>query len=83
MGFFEVFWQDEAIGDGGDLEEALSAYLAVQPEEGSWADACAAAAVQPCIRRYASFEAYLDNADEREMIPVTAAMIEAALLPRV
>ena len=36
MGFFEVFWQGEAIGDGGDLEEALTAYLAVQPEEGSW-----------------------------------------------
>jgi hypothetical protein len=81
MGFFEVFWQGEAIGDGGDLEEALTAYLAVQPEEGSWTDTCAAAAVQPCIRRYASFEAYLDNADELETIPVTAAMIEAALFP--
>ena len=81
MGFFEVFWQGEAIGDGGDLEEALTAYLAVQPEEGSWTDTCAAAAVQPCIRRYASFEAYLDNADELETIPVTAAMIEASLLP--
>ena len=81
MGFFEVFWQGEAIGDGGDLEEALTAYLAVQPEEGSWTDTCAAAAVQPCIRRYASFEAYLDNADELETIPVTAAMIEAALVP--
>jgi hypothetical protein len=81
MGFFEVFWQGEAIGDGGDLEEALTAYLTVQPEEGSWADACAEAELQPCIRRYASFEAYLDNADELETIPVTAAMIEAALLP--
>ena len=81
MGFFEVFWQGEAIGDGGDLEEALTAYLAVQPEEGSWTDTCAAAAVQPCTRRYASFEAYLDNADELETIPVTAAMIEAALFP--
>lgn len=83
MGFFEVFWQDEAIGDGGDLEEALTAYRIVQPEEGSWADACAAGVVLPCIRRYASFEAYLDNADELETIPVTAAMIEAALLPHV
>ncbi|MBM5813155.1 MAG: hypothetical protein FJ062_00065 [Cyanobacteria bacterium M_DeepCast_100m_m1_067] len=81
MGFFEVFWQGEAIGDGGDLEEALTAYLAVQPEEGSWAEACTAAEEQPCIRRYASFEAYLDNADELETIPVTAAMIEAALVP--
>lgn len=83
MGFFEVCWQGEAIGDGGDLEEALTAYLTVQPEEGNWTDACAEAAVQPCIRRYASFEAYLDNADELETIPVTAAMIEAALLPHV
>ena len=82
MGFFEVFWQNEAIGDGGDLEEALGAYLVVQPEEGTWAQACAAADVQPCIRRYASFEAYLDNADELETIPVTAAMIEAALVSR-
>ncbi|MEX0587933.1 MAG: hypothetical protein WD136_01635 [Cyanobium sp.] len=81
MGFFEVFWQGEAIGDGGDLDEALTTYLTVQPEEGSWADACAAAAAQPCIRRFASFEAYLDNADELETIPVTAAMIEAALVP--
>jgi len=81
MGFFEVFWQGEAIGDGGDLEEALTAYLAVQPEEGSWVEACTAAEEQPCILRYASFEAYLDNADELETIPVTAAMIEAALVP--
>jgi hypothetical protein len=29
--------------------------------------------------RYRSFEAYLDNADELETIPVTAAMIAAAL----
>ena len=81
MGFFEVFWHGEAIGDGSDLDEALTAYLAVKPEEGSWAAACADAQAQPCVRRYASFEAYLDNADELETIPVTAAMIEAALLP--
>ena len=80
MGFFEVFWHGEAIGDGSDLDEALTAYLAVKPEEGSWAAACADAQAQPCVRRYASFEAYLDNADELETIPVTAAMIEAALL---
>ena len=78
MGFFEVFWDGEAIGDGSDLEEALTAYLSVQPEDISWAEACAAASAPPCIRRYASFEAYLDNADEQETITVTAAMIEAA-----
>ena len=75
-----MFWHGEAIGDGRDLDEALTAYLSVKPEEGSWVAACTAALVQACVRRYASFEAYLDNADELETIPVTAAMIEAALL---
>jgi hypothetical protein len=79
MGFFEVFWHGEAIGDGGDLDEALTAYALVRPEDGSWEEACADPAAEPCIRRYASFEAYLDNADELESIPVTAAMIAAAL----
>jgi hypothetical protein len=79
MGFFEVFWDGEAIGDGADLDEALAAYLAVQPEECSWSQAYADASCPPCIRRYASFEAYLDNADELETIPVTVTMIEAAL----
>jgi hypothetical protein len=31
------------------------------------------------LRRYASFDAFLDNADELETIPVMAAMIETAL----
>jgi hypothetical protein len=79
MEFFEVFWHGEAIGDGGDLEEALTAYRAVQPEDGDWELACAQPNAEPCIRRYASFEAYLDNADELETIRVTAAMIETAL----
>ena len=35
--------------------------------------------VEPCLQRYASFDAFLDNADALETIPVTAAMIEAAL----
>jgi hypothetical protein len=79
MAFFEVLWHGEGIGDGGDLEEALASYLVVKPDDGNWADACAEPGAAPCIRRYASFEAYLDNADELETIPVTAAMIEAAL----
>ena len=77
MAFFEVIWQGEAIGDGGDLGEALEAYVAVAPEVASWEEACAAGA--PCLRRYGSFDAFLDNADELETIPVTAAMIETAL----
>lgn len=79
MGFYEVLWYGEGIGDGADLEEALQAYLAVKPDDGDWQLACAADGAEPCIRRYASFDAYLDNADELETIPVTAAMISAAL----
>lgn len=79
MPFFEVIWHGEGIGDGGDPEEALLAYAAVAPEDGDWNAACAAAGAEPCIHRYASFEAFLDNADPLETIPVTAAMIEAAL----
>lgn len=79
MTFFEVLWHGEGIGDGGDLEEALAGYLAVKPDDGTWAEACAAPGASPCIKRYASFEAFLDNADELETIAVTAAMIEQAL----
>ncbi|MCU0530332.1 MAG: hypothetical protein MUD04_12810 [Cyanobium sp. Prado107] len=79
MAFFEVLWHGEAIGDGGDLEEALQAYGQLRPLPPSWPDACAEPGADPCIHRYASFEAFLDNADELETIPVTAAMIEAAL----
>jgi hypothetical protein len=79
MVFFEAFWHGEAIGDGGDLEEALTAFRVVQSEEIGWSEACAEPSAKPHLRRYASFEAYLDNADELETIPVTAAMIETAL----
>ena len=79
MTFYEVMWQGEGIGDGGDPQEALLAYGAVAPDDGDWAAACAAEGADPCLNRFASFEAYLDNADALETIPVTAAMIEAAL----
>lgn len=79
MAFFEVLWHGEAIGDGGDLEEALQAYGLVKPEDGDWPSACSRPGADPCIRRYASFNAFLDNADELETIPVTAAMIDKAL----
>lgn len=79
MTFFEVIWHGEGIGDGGDPQEALLAYAAVAPDDGDWSAACAAPGAAPCLQRYASFEAYLDNADAIETIPVTAAMIEAAL----
>jgi hypothetical protein len=80
MAFFEAFWHGEGIGDGGDLQEALLAYSAVRPDDGDWNAACASEAAKPCILRYRSFDAYLDNADELETIPVTAAMISAVLV---
>lgn len=79
MQFFEVIWHGEGIGDGGDPQEALQAYAAVAPEDGDWSTACAVPGAQPCLNRFASFEAFLDNADPLETIAVTAAMIEAAL----
>jgi hypothetical protein len=82
MPFFEVLWHGESIGDGGDLAEALQAYAVVKPDDGDWQAACSSLDAEPCIRRYASFEAYLDNADELETIPVTAAMIAEALPPQ-
>lgn len=79
MPFFEVVWHGEGIGDGADLEEALQAYAVVKPEDGDWEAACGHPGADPCVRRYASFDAFLDNADALETIPVTAAMISAAL----
>jgi len=79
MTFYEVMWHGEGIGDGADPEEALLAYAAVRPEDGNWQAACDTPGAEPCLQRYASFDAFLDNADALETIPVTAAMIEAAL----
>ena len=39
--FFEAIWNDEGIGDGGDLQEALQAYVAVKPDDNDWIAACA------------------------------------------
>jgi len=81
--FFEAIWHGEGVGDGGDLEEALQAFIAVKPDDGNWLEACAAEGADPVIERFASFDAYLDNADPLETIAVTPKMIiEAiALLP--
>ena len=81
--FFEAIWHGEGIGDGGDLEEALQAYIVVKPEDGNWLEACAAEGADPTIERFSSFDAYLDNADPLERIAVTAVMITdaIALLP--
>jgi hypothetical protein len=79
MTFYEALWHGESIGDGGDADEALTAYRAVRPEDGDWPAACGAPGADPHLLRYASFDAYLDNADALETIPVSAAMIIAAL----
>ncbi len=77
--FFEAIWNGQGIGDGADLEEVLQAYVLVKPEDGDWIAACAAHAAQPYVERFASFDAYLDNADPLERIPVSAQMIADAL----
>jgi len=81
--FFETLWQGESIGDGADLGEALLAYRAVRPGEdewdGDWQALLSSCDADPHLLRYASFEAFLDNADALERIPVSAAMIATAL----
>jgi hypothetical protein len=79
MTFFEVLWHGEPIDDASDPQEALAGYAVVRPEDGDWHAACAAPGADPCLLRYESFEAFLHNADALETIPVTAAMIAAAL----
>lgn len=77
--FLEAFWHGEGIGDGGDLSEALLAYAEVKPDDDDWVAACAADGASPRIERFASFEAYLDNDDALETIPVSAQMIIDAI----
>ena len=77
--FFEAIWHGEGIGDGGDLEEALQSFVAVKPDDGDWVAACAADGALTRVERFASFDAYLDNKDALETIPVQAQMIIDAL----
>jgi hypothetical protein len=81
--FYESVWQGESIGDGADVAEALLAYRAVRPGEddwdGDWQALLTSSKADPHLLRYASFEAFLDNADALERIPVSAAMIATAL----
>ncbi|MCX5967851.1 MAG: hypothetical protein NTV57_09470 [Cyanobacteria bacterium] len=77
--FYEVYWHGEAIGDGGDLQEALACYVLVKPDDGDWAVACAEAGAEPHLERHASFEAFLDNEDALETILVSASMIDTAV----
>ncbi len=77
--FFEAIWHGEGIGDGGDLNEALQAFVAVKPENNDWIDACSKEGANPQIERFASFDSYLDNQDALEVIPVTPQMIAVAI----
>ena len=79
MGFYEVIWHGEGIGDGGDLEEALQSFVAVKPDDDDWGRACADPDAEPHVSRFASFDAYLDNQDPLEVIEVTAQMIVVAI----
>ncbi len=77
--FFEAIWHGEGIGDGGDLDEALQAYVVVKPENNDWIEACAVEGADPHIERFASFDSYLDNQDALEVIKVTPQMIAVAI----
>ena len=77
--FFEAIWHGEGIGDGGDLDEALQAYVAVKPDNNDWIEACSAEGANPYIERFSSFDSYLDNQDAVERIPVTPQMIVVAI----
>ena len=78
MTFFEMLWMGDSFSDAADLEEALAGFLEVKPEEKDWSEVCGNDTYAPTIRRYRSFDAYLDNADALETIEVTAAMLEEA-----
>ena len=77
--FFEAFWHGEGIGDGGDLQEALQAFVTVKPDDNDWIAACTVEEAAPRIERFPSFDAYLDNQDPLEVIEVTAQMIVVAI----
>ena len=77
--FFEAIWHGEGIGDGGDLDEALQAFVVVKPENNDWIEACAVEGANPRIERFASFDSYLDNQDALEVIMVTPQMIAVAI----
>jgi hypothetical protein len=77
MTFYELIWQGEGVGDAGDLEEALLNFQEIKPKELSWQQVFAdASQAPPSIRRYSSFEAFLDNEDELETIHPTQDMLE-------
>ncbi|MFM7651407.1 MAG: hypothetical protein ACKO5M_00565 [Vulcanococcus sp.] len=77
MTFFELLLRGEAVGDAGDLEEAIAVFREVKPKDRSWQELCDDPDAAPEIRRYRSFDAFLDNEDAIETIHPTAAMLDA------
>ncbi|NDG74455.1 MAG: hypothetical protein EBX49_03770, partial [Synechococcaceae bacterium WB8_1B_136] len=64
MTFYELLWEGEGCGDAADLAEALAFFQEIKPKQLSWEEVCGNPAYSPTIRRYRSFEAFLDNEDE-------------------
>lgn len=81
--FFEAIWRGESIGDGAEAWEALRAYAALIPRDGSWRGdwqaLCDEPGADPHLLRYSCFEGFLDNEDALERIPVTAALLAEAM----
>jgi hypothetical protein len=81
--FYETIWHGESIGDGADPAEAMRAYAALIPRDGSWNGdwqaLCSQPGADPHLLRYRSFEAFLDNEDALERIPVTGLLLAASM----
>jgi hypothetical protein len=78
MTFYELLLQGEAFGDAGDLDEAMAAFREAKPKELTWQQLCADPEAAPLIRRYRSFDAFLDNEDAIETIHPSPAMLDGA-----
>ena len=76
MTFFELLLQGEAFGDAGDMDEAIACFRAAKPKDLSWQDLCADPEAAPVIRRYRSFDAFLDNEDAIETIHPSPEMLD-------
>ena len=77
MTFYELIWRGDGCGDAADLEEALLNFQEIKPKELSWQEVFVDTSHEPpCIRRYRSFDAFLDNEDELETIYPSQEMLE-------
>lgn len=76
MTFYELLLQGEAFGDAGDLDEAIAAFREAKPKELTWQQLCQDPVAAPLIRRYRSFDAFLDNEDAIEIIHPSPSMLD-------